>query len=203
MSKTLTTPKGKALYPKINEADTKFDANGKFSCDIIVDADAGAEFKALCEELLEEYYSKVCADAKKQGKKKPKLGVSSPVEVHDEDDGTYIIKCRRPAKVVSKKTGKTYEFSIKQFDAKGAPCKVDVGSGSVVKCAVEPNFYDSPALGVGMSLRLQAVQVLELVEFRGSEKAESFGFAEEDGSFTSDSEDLRDAFTEDESNGDF
>jgi hypothetical protein len=51
---------------------------------------------------------------------------------------------------------------------------------------------------------LQAVQILELVEFRGSEKAESFGFAEEDGSFTSNEEDYSGAFEDDGSgNGDF
>lgn len=201
--KLMTTPKGKAFYPHVNEPDKKFDALGKYTCDILVDADEMGDFQARCADMYEEEYAKVCAELKEKGKKKMPKKADLPIEPSEEDEATFLLKCRRPAKVISKRDGKEYTFDVKLFDAKGQPTTASLGSGSVVKCSVEPYFWTSSALGFGMSLRLQAVQVLELVEYQGGNNAGSFGFAEEDGSFTSEGEDFNESFQDDDSNGDF
>lgn len=201
MSKLITTPKGKAIYPHVNEADTKFDANGKYTCDILVPAEDAEPLLEELERQCEAEYEKTCEALRNSGKKK--MPRRAPMPIEEDEEGMYIVKCRRPAKVISKKNGKTYEFSIKLFDAKGQPTKAQVGSGSVVRTSVEPYFWTSPSLGFGMSLRLQAVQILELVEPSGGGNADSFGFAEEDGSFVSEGESFDDTLQDSETNGDF
>jgi hypothetical protein len=107
-NKILTTPVGKAYYPKVVEADTKFKPEGVYSCDILVEADDLGDFRERCEAAFEKGYAEECAQAKKNGKKKPKKAVSFPID-ETEDEGVFLVKCRRPAKVTSKRTGKVYE----------------------------------------------------------------------------------------------
>ena len=57
--------------------------------------------------------------------------------------------------------------------------------------SVELATWYVPALGFGYSLRLRAVQVIELVEYSGgggADNAESFGFGEVKGGFVGETE---------------
>jgi hypothetical protein len=73
------------------------------------------------------------------------------------------------------------------FDGKGQPIKVDlipnIGGGSKLKLACDVNTWHVASVGVGLSLRLRGVQVIELVEYGDGEvSASAMGFdAEESG----------------------
>ena len=56
----------------------------------------------------------------------------------------------------------------------------NIFGGSELKVGGLLSFYNSPAIGCGVTLRLQAVQVIQYVEGTGS-GADSFDFEEEDG----------------------
>ena len=98
------------------------------------------------------------------------------------------------------KTGETWKNTVKLFDAKGKPTKVKVGGGSRIRVSAEINPYYTPTIGAGVSLRLKAVQIEELMQ--GGD-ATSYGFDEiEDGFDASEheDEDLETTSTEEGSN---
>lgn len=83
----------------------------------------------------------------------------------------HIIKCRN---------GKEWERSVPVFDAGQKPISVEIGNGSKIKVAYELVPFYITNKNYGISLRLSAVQVLELQD-GNAESAESFGFGEEEG----------------------
>jgi hypothetical protein len=190
-TKNIVTPRGKAIWPKVNEPSTKFDPMGVYTCDIEVSEE---DAKAFIEELTPIIDAAYAQELKAQGKNKIKRNDSFPVR--QDDEGAWIIKTKQVAKKETR-SGKTLEFDVKLFDAKGKPCDVEVGGGSMVKCSVTPRCWYNPSLGFGCTLTLRAVQVIELVEYEPS-----YGFSEEDGSFQAAEEDLGEGF-EDETDGDF
>tara|TARA_E500000318_G_scaffold107400_1_gene116615 strand:+ start:246 stop:857 length:612 start_codon:yes stop_codon:yes gene_type:complete len=189
MSTKLTTPKGRAKYPHVNEPNTRFNPMGEYSCTLVVSSEDANDFKAKVDKIYEAEYDRECMIQKKKSLKK---ATSYPILM--DEDGDWIIKTKQVAKVESK-SGDVYNFDVKLFDAAGKPVKPSVGSGSIVKCAVEPRTWYVPSLGFGITLSLKAVQVIDLVEIGGS-NADAFGFSEEEGY---QGESLDEAFKDDDS----
>src|SRR3546814_13485107 len=91
---------------------------------------------------------------------------------------------------VSKKTGKAWTRKPNIFDAKGNQLKnpPSIGGGSEMKLSVELfPYYAANDKTVGVSFRLEAAQIIKLVQF-GARDAAGFGFGEEDGDDLSDCE---------------
>jgi hypothetical protein len=173
MNNTINTPKGKAVYPHVNEPNTRFNPMGEYSCSISVSEEDGEAFNKQVTEIYEAAYQRECLLHNKKLKK------ASSFPVSKDDEGDWVVKAKQPAKVETK-AGKIFEFSIKLFDAQGSLCNAQVGSGSTVKCAVEPRTWFVGSLGFGITLSLKAVQVIDLVE-QGGSSATSFGFGAEEG----------------------
>ena len=188
MSKIVTTPKGKAVWPRIDTPDTKFDEDGVYSCKLhVTEADFKA-FEALIQPKLDAAYKEECS---RQGKEKIRMAASSPLRINDEGD--YEIFAKQKAKVHTKSKG-TLEFSIAAVDSQGKKIAMPkIGSGSTLKMAVEVNTWFVPSQGFGYTLRLRAVQVLELIEY-GDGGDSSFGFGAEADGYVGSGESLNDAF---------
>jgi hypothetical protein len=177
MKKTITTPKGIAKYPHVNEPNTRFNPMGEYSCSIVVSDEDGTAFRAKIEELFDAEYERECIIHKKKLKK------SQHFPVAQDEDGQWLVKTKQVSKVETK-SGDVYTFDVKLFDASGQPVKSEncrVGSGSQVRCSIEPRTWYNPSVGFGMTLSLRAVQVIELVESSGGSSADSFGFDAEEG----------------------
>ncbi len=175
MSKVYTSPKGTAVWPRIDTPDTKFDEDGLYSCKLHV---SEGDFKAFEAQLNSEIEAGYKAECAKQGKDKLRMAASKPLRI--TDDGDYEIFAKQKAKVHTKSKG-VLEFSIAAYDSKGSKIAMPkVGSGSTLKMAVEVNTWFVPSQGFGYTLRLRAVQVIDLVEFGGGGGGFGFG-AEEDG----------------------
>lgn len=85
--------------------------------------------------------------------------------------------------------GSKISVKIRQFDSKGKPIDVNIGRDSVIKVSFSANPYYMPSTRTcGLSLRLLAVQVITLNEF-GDSSASSYGFEEEEGYNSEESED--------------
>jgi hypothetical protein len=188
MSNRITTPKGKAKYPHVNEPNTRFNPMGEFQCTLVVSEEDANAFKAKVDKIYDAEYERECVIHKKKLKKAPSFPITQ------DEDGDWLIKTKQVAKVETK-SGDAIEFDIKLFDAAGKPTKPKVGSGSIVKCSVQPRTWFVPSLGFGITLNLRAVQILDLVEGGGGTTADSFGFGQEEG-FQGESFD--DALTDDE-----
>lgn len=207
----MTSPKGIAIFPKLNEPDKKFNPEGVFSVSLRL---PDAEAKPLIKELTKIHDAALAEEAKKLGKKSLKTGVKpwktatdwdkdteTRVEVPGFTDFSFKLKAK-----VTTKSGKSWEQRPALFDAMLKPLPVDsdpVGGGSTIRVNFEVYPWYTASLGFGISLRPRGVQVLDLKTYapRG---AESFGFeAEQDGYAFTGSDNPAPAATEGDANGDF
>jgi len=172
--------KGKAQWAKVFEPDTRFVPEGEYSTQVIIPE---AEAAAVCEQLDGIIQSKFQEAVKDNPKLKAVLSTATPYskEVDDNGDetGNLVFKSKLKARIKSK-AGETYTQKPSVVDAKKTPMdkSIAVGNGSTVKIAVEPFPYVMQSTKqVGVSLRLKAMQVIDLVEYG----APSSIFDEEDG----------------------
>ena len=205
------TPAGVALYPKLNEPDTKFKAEGQYSVKLRLSAEDAQELIEEIDSLADAAFEEALAEAKNEREKK-KIKRADPAYSAEEDEdgnetGNFLFNFKMAASGVSKKTGKEWTRTCPVFDAKRKPIDlktVQIGGGSVVKVAYVLSPF-STAIGVGVSLRLEAVQVLELHEW-GNKDASAFGFGDEEG-FEVEEENTGSVFNEgddgEEKDGDF
>lgn len=189
------TPKGVAIFPKLSKPDTKWKAEGEYSCKLRLTPDAlPAELVEKLNDLRDTFAEETKTElvAKKNGGKAKTLKVRDAMltdEVNKETGeatGFVILNAKMTASGVSKKDGKPWSRSPKLFDAKGKPlsANVQIWGGSEVKLAIEAVPYYTPKDNeVGISFRLEAAQVLKLVSGTAKDAA-GYGFGEEEG-FTS------------------
>lgn len=192
MSKVYTSPKGTAVWPRIDTPDTKFDEDGVFSCKLHVSEGDFKAFEAQINKQVEADYKAECAS---QGKDKLRRAASCPLRI--TDDGDYEIYAKQKAKVHTKSKG-TLEFSIAAYDSQGKKIETPkIGSGSTLKMAVEVNTWFVPSQGFGYTLRLRAVQVIDLVEYGVGEGSVGFGFGAEEDGYVGEGESFNDVVTSD------
>ena len=175
----ITSPKGKAMYPFLSKPDTKFDSDGVYRLNLIVSGDEGSDFVSDLMAQHEKHYDEYC---EKEGSAVKKGSV--PVKpVTDEDGmetGDWEIKFK--LKAMGKSKDRSWEQRPIVYDSKATPITTDtldgmnIGNGSECKVAFEVVPYYTGMAGMGLSLRLRAVQIIDLVEY-----APSNDFAEEDG----------------------
>lgn len=162
-----TTPKATARFPFLTIADTKFNPDGIYRIELIFDPkDKGHnEFLTHCKNLYTQ----------SKGKNIP-YKKEIDLETHEET-GKYIVKF-------------TSNYKPRIFDAKGYHMdeNILVGNGSVVRVSYGYSFYEG--MNGGVKLYLQAVQVIELVEWNGG-SFDDFGFQAEQG-YTGTTEELQD-----------
>ena len=170
--------KGTAKFCHLNEPNKRFNAEfGVWSCDLVVSSEQAEVLKQTLRPLFEEELQKV-QDAN------PGKEIKQAQKPFDEQsDGTTLVKIKRKGGG-RRADGTTYTLSIALYDSAGKPLPEDVQiwGGSKMNVAFRPNFWYIPALGFGVSLDLEAVQVIELANGGVSNvAAEAFGFTEEEG----------------------
>jgi len=169
----LTTPKGVAVYPHLTKPDTKFNAEGVYTIKLKLE---GADAEKLAKEIdagIDASGVEAKADKKNAGKK---IKRADP-PYSRKDDGSIEFSFKMNA------TGKTKEgevFTRKPiiFDKSAKPVQgLRIGGGSIVKVGYEMVPFFTALVGAGVTLRLHAVQVLELVEYGAN--AAYYGFGNE------------------------
>ncbi len=177
--KTIVTPKGTARWPKVNKPDTKFDENGVFTCDLILDAAEAEPLIKSLTEIRDAGYKDFLVSEKKQKLKLAPLPWKPEEDEAGNETGRMVLKFKLKAKGKGR-DGTMYDRKVALFDSKGKPTTAEVWGGSGIKVAFEPRAWYVAAHGVGIGLQLKAVQVIELVT-KGDRSAEGYGFGKEDG----------------------
>jgi hypothetical protein len=187
----VTTPRGIAIWPRLNTPDTKFNKAGKYEAKIAIDAnDPGlAKLQEQVEQLIDAKFDEVVKEMTESGKAglARKVTKVSPFKAEEDPEtgdetGRIMIKAGMTASGVSAKTGKPWSRKPAIFNGRGILIKNPpaIGGGSTLKLNVElfPYFAANDKT-VGVSFRLEAVQVINLVSF-GAKDAASCGFGAED-----------------------
>jgi hypothetical protein len=181
----LTSPKGTAVYPWLNEPDRRFDNSGVYGVTLRLNATDKdtVDFIAKVKKVAADHFEAI----KKETKKAPKKA-DLPIKMVVDEDGneTGEVDIKFKLKSQGGSGDKTWTQKPALFDSQGKPMKDKVGGGSIIKVGTEIAPFFTPTIGVGVTLRLKAVQVIDLQEYSGS-SSESW-FTKEDG-FVSESKD--------------
>jgi hypothetical protein len=169
------SPVGKALWATLNKPDTKYKEEGLYSVKLEITGDDAQKLSAFLDTKLQESI----AEAKKENVGKKIKEASAPYEW--TNDNTIVVNFKMKASGI-KKSGETWSRKPALFDAKGKPLvgEVMIGKGSLLAVAYEASPFYTSLIGAGVSLRLNAVQIIELVEFTAGSGSNP-GFGEHDG----------------------
>lgn len=174
-----TTEVGIAKWPHLNKPDTKFDKDGAYKLSLILDKKSVKGMMDTAKGVLKDF---VDAGLSKSSK-------MSPLPIRDDKDdkgnptGDYEVKFKLRA--IGRSQSDSWEQRPALFDAKGRPMSELIGGGSKVKVGCEIVPYSTAATGTGVTLRLKAVQVIELAAVSSGDSFDSWSFSEEEG-FTTD-----------------
>lgn len=190
---------GALIYPKVKTPDTKFNAEGQFQARIRLSAEDSQKLIEQYEAELAKYWpiakaelEQKVAEAKtgpEKAKAKKALAemkeADKPYKPAYDDDGNeteeYEFNFKSPASFKGK-DGSPVPIKIDVFDASGKKMKVvpEMWSGTTAYVAGELRPFSMP-IGVGLSLRLKAVQIIELSQGGGNRDADSYGFGKQEG----------------------
>lgn len=170
------TPIGVARYPHLNKADTRFDDDGVYKCDLIVPADEAAELVEYLEGIRDEFFDSLDAKKKKQYSKAPVC--EDELDDAGDETGNVIFKTKLNA-VGRNDKGDEWTNEPKLFDSFGNPVDrdaVQIWSGSkLIIAGVVRTYAMGSTKSVGVSLKCDGVQIVELVT-GGQATADTFGF---------------------------
>lgn len=188
-SKRITTPLGTASYPSLNpdNPDTRFNELGEYKVKLSVPAEDAKDFikevKAFHAEA-KEFFKK---ENKKQKLKVCDLPITAELDDEGEPTGNVLLNCKLKAKGL-KKDGSTYTNKLVLFGSDLKPFKPEglISGGTTMKVALNLFPWYTPMLGCGVSFKIDAVQIIDLVEYSGKPTTpEGFGFEAEDGNAVS------------------
>lgn len=195
------TKVGTAVYPRLSQPDCKFKVDGEYSAKIRLSDEDAEPMIAKIESLVEAAYKAeqarlIAADKKAQAKtlKYASKPYKAVLDSEGEETGEYEFNIKMKAQYTGK-DGTVVKLTPKLFDAatppNALPLSTPIWGGSQIKVAGDYNPF-ATAIGVGMSLRLSAVQVIKLVSGSGGD-ASSYGFGGEAGGFESEAADFADS----------
>ena len=177
------TDVGTAIYPYLTEPDTEFNADGEYKVKLRLAHDAPV-FDTARKELgsmqtfLDEMLEKAVEKAKQENKGRIKEA-DAPYQI-DEDTGDLLVNFKLKARGTTR-DGKEFTQAPALFDAKGKPFEGEaIWGGSRIKVSFEVVPFYTKLIGAGITLRLKAVQIIELRQGGGA-SAEDYGFGEEEG----------------------
>ena len=212
---TLTTPALVFKFPKLTEPDFKFKTQGEFSVKGIGNK---AALAAMCAKITpvwdqaiaegEEAYKALPVATRKKMEAKGGGFTANPFfsPVYDDnEEETDEIELKFGMNYSGEyksgpKAGQKWTRQPALFDAKGKPLSksTQIWGGTVGKVSFEVSPYWVPGQGAaGVSLRLQAVQIIDLVS-GGQRNANAYGFSQEEGYEQSDESNTSDDTSDEE-----
>ena len=175
----MTTPKGTAIWPWLNEPNRKFEPAGVYAVNLRMMMSDAQDFIDNITKVRDEHHNEQTKELKKKIKKAD-LPIIEVVD--DQGDETGEVELKLKLKASYEYDGKTITQRPLIMDAKQKPIgdEVRIGSGTTMRCGVEVRPWYVASQGVGVSLRLRVVQVIDLVEFGGGGTS-GFDFEDEEG----------------------
>ena len=164
------TPSGKVEWAKILQPDYKYDKDGMYSIDHYLESGPAQEIIKIIRTV-----------ALKKADLEGAHAYAPPPFTENKETGIYCFKYKQSA-IGRPHKGEPFEIKVDVFDAKMNhwPKDVLIGNGSIVKVCFSLYPWNVVARGgVGVTLRLKAVQIIDHVPYEAEER--TFGFEEEEG----------------------
>lgn len=180
----LLTPSGIAVYPHLNRPDVYKDPNtnvsGKpqYKVNLSLTQEEATPLITKIEEAKKTALAMIPKDKKQKESDAPYY---NELDSEGQETGRVIFKFKMNAEI-NTKDGRKIDIAPKLFDAKGVllnECD-DIWGGSILRVSAELVPYYVAAVGAGVSLRLKAVQIIELKTGGGAD-ASSYGFSATEG----------------------
>lgn len=172
------TKEGTAFYPYLRTPETFEGKEIGYSIKLMMSQENTAKFKAFLAKELEK--------ASQDPEFKGKSFANANMGISEDKDGNELFKFKTKASYTNR-NGEEFKKTLPVFDAFGKPVPEDinVGHGSVVVVAFSTKAYWKNKNMKGLTLYLEAVQVLELKEGYGAGgSADEFGFGAVEGGFS-------------------
>ena len=150
---------GEAIYPHLNKPDVKFSEAGEYKVTLKVSKSDASKMLSEYKQAIDD--SLIKAEKENKGKKIE----SAPIPYTEEGDYVFF-KYKLKATGTNFKTKEKFSQRPALFDAKNNPIDTStlIWGGSKMKIAYSLVPYFTPMLGAGITARIKAVQVIELVE---------------------------------------
>jgi len=179
----LNTPEGVAKFPWLSQPDTRFNDAGEYSVNLVLPEDD--EKTIALKEKIDGIFATFQKTLKGAKAKKPadSLGYEAEFTEDGDETGNVIFKFKAKTGYISKKTNAWVPMNPpKLFDSKLQPIPngTDIWGGSTMIVNFTPAPYDH-GKNIGVTLRLNAVQIIQIVNGQAGQTAEGFGFGEEEG----------------------
>jgi hypothetical protein len=178
----IVTPKGTAQYPKLRTPEYFEGAEVGYTIQMSFS-------KEDTDKLLQQLEAELEA-AKGSSEFKGKKWTGARLGSKEDKNGDTVFKFKTKTNYKTK-AGETIQRIIPIFDAQGNRIKGDIGHGSVCRVRFTVNPYHKSAVNCGLTLYLDAVQVIEYKE-PGGASAEAYGFGKEDGYTVTENETVSD-----------
>lgn len=175
VNRNMVTPKGTAMWAYLDKPEEFNGSIVGYTITFVPSKEDADKLISQLEEVLEE--------AKQDERFKGRKWAAEPMMGYKEDaEGNIVFKFKQKVSYVDKK-GQTHKLGVRIFDAVGNPIdpkKTIIGNGSIIRVAFTPTPFNVNKSVNGLSLKLQAVQVLKLEEYKKHDftKMDSFGFSE-------------------------
>ena len=152
----LTTPKGIAKWPYLIEPDIEFNPDGLFHTKLSCKKSESVNIKKAIDDMIAQ-------EIKKQHDSSPDKAIKKSLPYTEEGE-EIIFNFKMKAKGTRKSDGKPFTQEPNIVNADLTPFNKDqkIWGDSILKITFEPYAWNMP-VGIGCTLRIKTVQVLELV----------------------------------------
>lgn len=181
------TPARPFVFPYLSAPSTKFKAEGEFQVSIDLFGTEASDFKKLIDETFESEYQFECAEKPKQEIRKYAGRPYGPATDRDkvEIPGAIRFRFARKASGIygpkNKKAGQRWEAKVPILSADlSTPVTAPIWGGTVGSIAYTIVPWFTNALGFGVRLQIDAVQIIDLVT-QGERAPAEYGFTAVDG----------------------
>ena len=152
----LTTPKGIAKWPYLTEPDIEFNPEGLFHTKLSCKKTESLNIKKTIDDMI-------ALEVKKQHDLNPDKAIKKSLPYTEEgDDIVFNFKMKASGVRKSDKKAFTQEPNIVNADLTPFDKSLKIWGDSILKITFEPYAWNM-SIGIGCTLRIKTVQVLELV----------------------------------------
>jgi len=159
----LTSPKGRAIFPHLTEPDIKYKPEGEYHVKLEC-------LKSESESITASIGSLIAKLMKEQHDRNPNQQITKAPLPYELVDDKVVFNFKMKASGTRRDNFKTFTQQPVLVNADLTPLgnDVQIWGDSKLRITFEPHAYISSAIGLGVTLRLKTVQVIELVTGKGS-----------------------------------